>query len=69
MATELQFSDRPLRCSECGGGCGDGYIIKGGGQRERDTDYCDDEVVCAACLEDEGRFDAADMAMDMQEGC
>ena len=65
---DLHYSDISPRCSECGARCDDGYQIKGSGQRERDTDYQDSEVICAACLEEEGRYDAADMAYDLSEG-
>jgi hypothetical protein len=65
---DLLYSDVSPICDNCGARCDDGYVIKGGGQRERDTDYEDSEVICAACLEEEGRWDAADMAYDLSEG-
>jgi hypothetical protein len=66
--SDLHFSDVSPLCSECGARCDDGYIIKGNAMREPGTGYLDEEIICAACLEEEGRYDAADAAMDMREG-
>lgn len=64
----LIFSDESPKCSVCGCPADDGYVLTGNGQRERDTGYEDSEVVCAACDDADGEYDAADAAMDMQEG-
>ncbi len=66
--SNLLFADESPKCSVCGCPCDDGFVVKGSGQRERDTNYEDEEVVCAACDEADGEYDAADMAMDMAEG-
>jgi hypothetical protein len=66
MPTELHYSDENLRCSECGGLCDQGFIIKGDGQRDPETGYQDLDVICAACDREEGRYEMADMGGDME---
>ncbi len=65
MPTELSYSDENLRCSECGGSCDQGFIIKGDGQREAGTDYQDLDVICATCNREEGRYEMADQEYDL----
>jgi hypothetical protein len=65
MPTELQYSDENLRCSECGGSCDQGFIIKGDGQSDPETGYQDLDVICAACDREEGRYEMADQEYDL----
>lgn len=65
MPRELQFRDESPICSECGCPCDDGFEERFTGQREADTGYQDEDVICYACLEEEGRYEAADAAYDM----
>jgi hypothetical protein len=65
MPTELQYSDENLRCSECGGLCDQGFIIKGNGQRDPETGYQDLDVICSACDREEGRYEMADQEYDL----
>ena len=59
------MSGEPPRCSVCGVLCADGFEYRER-EAERETGYRDQEYVCELCLEEEGRFDAADMAFDLQ---
>ncbi len=52
--SNLLFADESPKCSVCGCPCDDGYVMNQG------------SAVCAACDEDEGAYEAADMAYDLQ---
>jgi hypothetical protein len=52
------------RCSNCGAPWDGGEHREG--EAERDTGYREDEWICRLCLEEEGRWDAADAAYDLQ---
>lgn len=65
---QLDFADKSPTCSECGCPCDDGYEQRFTGRREADTGYQDEEYICAACLDAEGEYEAADMAYDLSEG-
>lgn len=55
-------------CDRCGGSCEDGYRIEYHGQADPETGYRDQSIICIACDEEDGEYDAADAAMDMAEG-
>lgn len=69
MATTLEFRDESPTCYSCGCPADNGYIRLSAGERDPETGYIEDErVICAACNKEDGRYDAADLAMDMAEG-
>jgi hypothetical protein len=63
-------------CSECGGSLENGYSFREY-PRDSETGAADDWIVCAACLEkekqadssdDDGRYEAGDMAYNLEVG-
>ena len=66
MPTEtLTPADRNVACDRCGGSTEDGYVLMYHGEADQETGYRDQEVICAACDEEDGQYDAADAAYDM----
>lgn len=58
------LSNEP-RCDNCGASCENGFEHHVS-EPERDTGYSDDYFLCDLCLEEEGRWEAADAAYDLQ---
>lgn len=66
-------------CDACGGSLADGHQKRDYGKRD-ETGYQDFELICAACAlerdealefypgDEDARYEAADLAYDMQEG-
>lgn len=64
MPTRANEEKAPT-CDRCGNSCDDGWITMYHGQADPETGYRDQEIICAACDEADGEFDAADAAYDM----
>lgn len=54
-----------LTCDRCGGDCSEGYEIQYHGERDRETGYIDQEIVCRECLDEDVRYDCADLAYEL----
>jgi len=71
MATETILTPT---CTNCGELCTDGYTVKMLGERDRETGYQDEEIICGDCfqvdledrsapeeaLDDDGRYEEGD---------
>jgi hypothetical protein len=63
MAESIQVGQITPTCDRCGARCEDGHEIVFTGRPEPETGYRPQEVVCVACLEEDGKYDAADAAI------
>lgn len=52
-------------CDQCGGSCEDGHRIGYHGQPDPETGYRDQSIICSACDEEDGKFEAADASYEM----
>lgn len=64
----VALEDPPPTCDRCGCSCEDGYHIEYHGQADPETGYRDQSIICSACDEADGEYNAADAKMDMAEG-